>query len=156
MANRLSGDLGFVEKRKNLHKKDIFLLMNSKNVSRLVASANWSSGGSHFMEGYLNKPKETPATFGLERFPEEREFIYQRSLEEEEGFFNFISPIDDISKTRDENVALKVLENVIYLLPSCCRSSGGGSSRSDRRRGKKNLYYLQGPGFIGKKCHQPQ
>ena len=37
--------------------------------------------------------------------------------EDEEGFFYFISRVDDIIKTRGEKVAPKEIENVLYLLP---------------------------------------
>jgi acyl-coenzyme A synthetase/AMP-(fatty) acid ligase len=38
--------------------------------------------------------------------------------QDEEGFFYFISRVDDIIKTRGEKVAPKEVENVLYLLPS--------------------------------------
>jgi long-chain acyl-CoA synthetase len=74
--------------------------------------------GRHVMKGYLNKPKETAATFGPGRFPEEGVlFTGDLFRQDEEGFFYFISRMDDIIKTRGEKVAPKEIENVLYLLP---------------------------------------
>jgi amino acid adenylation domain-containing protein len=74
--------------------------------------------GRHVMKGYLNKPKETASTFGTGRFPEEG-VLFTGDLfhQDEEGFFYFISRVDDIIKTRGEKVAPKEIENVLYLLP---------------------------------------
>lgn len=71
------------------------------------------------MKGYLNKPEETAATFGPGRFPEEG-VLYTGDLfrQDEEGFFYFISRMDDIIKTRGEKVAPQEIENVLHLLPS--------------------------------------
>jgi len=75
--------------------------------------------GRHVMKGYLNKPKETASTFGPGRFPEEGVlFTGDLFRQDEEGFFYFISRVDDIIKTRGEKVAPKEIENVLYLLPS--------------------------------------
>jgi acyl-CoA synthetase (AMP-forming)/AMP-acid ligase II len=74
--------------------------------------------GRHVMKGYLNKPKETVSTFGPGRFPEEGVlFTGDLFRQDEEGFFYFISRVDDIIKTRGEKVAPKEIENVLYLLP---------------------------------------
>jgi acyl-CoA synthetase (AMP-forming)/AMP-acid ligase II len=75
--------------------------------------------GRHVMKGYLNKPRETAITFGPGRSPEEG-VLYTGDLfrQDEEGFFYFISRVDDIIKTRGEKVAPKEVENVLYLLPS--------------------------------------
>jgi len=74
--------------------------------------------GRHVMKGYLNKPKETASTFGPGRFPEEGVlFTGDLFRQDEEGFFYFISRVDDIIKTRGEKVAPKEVENVLYLLP---------------------------------------
>jgi acyl-CoA synthetase (AMP-forming)/AMP-acid ligase II len=74
--------------------------------------------GRHVMKGYLNKPKETASTFGPGRFPEEGVlFTGDLFCQDEEGFFYFISRVDDIIKTRGEKVAPKEIENVLYLLP---------------------------------------
>ena len=74
--------------------------------------------GRHVMKGYLNKPKETASTFGPGRFPEEGVlFTGDLFRQDEEGFFYFISRVDDIIKTRGEKVAPKEIENVLYLLP---------------------------------------
>jgi amino acid adenylation domain-containing protein len=75
--------------------------------------------GRHVMRGYLNKPKETARTFAEGRFPEEG-LLFTGDLfrQDEEGFFYFISRVDDIIKTRGEKVAPKEIENVLYLLPS--------------------------------------
>ena len=75
--------------------------------------------GRHVMKGYLNKPTETARTFGPGRFPEEGVlFTGDLFRQDEEGFFYFISRVDDIIKTRGEKVAPKEIENVLYLLPS--------------------------------------
>jgi amino acid adenylation domain-containing protein len=75
--------------------------------------------GRHVMKGYLNKPTETARTFGPGRFPEEGVlFTGDLFRQDEEGFFYFISRVDDIIKTRGEKVAPKEVENVLYLLPS--------------------------------------
>jgi long-chain acyl-CoA synthetase len=75
--------------------------------------------GRHVMKGYLNKPSETASTFGPGRFPEEGVlFTGDLFCQDEEGFFYFISRVDDIIKTRGEKVAPKEIENVLYLLPS--------------------------------------
>ena len=74
--------------------------------------------GRHVMKGYLNKPKETATTFGPGRFPEEGVlFTGDLFRQDEEGFFYFVSRVDDIIKTRGEKVAPKEIENVLYLLP---------------------------------------
>jgi len=74
--------------------------------------------GRHVMKGYLNKPKETAGTFGPGRFPEEGVlFTGDLFREDEEGFFYFVSRLDDIIKTRGEKVAPKEIENILYLLP---------------------------------------
>jgi len=74
--------------------------------------------GRHVMKGYLNKPKETASTFGPGRSPEEGVlFTGDLFRQDEEGFFYFISRVDDIIKTRGEKVAPKEVENVLYLLP---------------------------------------
>jgi long-chain acyl-CoA synthetase len=74
--------------------------------------------GRHVMKGYLNKPKETASTFGPGRFPEEGVlFTGDLFRQDEEGFFYFVSRVDDIIKTRGEKVAPKEIENVLYLLP---------------------------------------
>jgi acyl-CoA synthetase (AMP-forming)/AMP-acid ligase II len=74
--------------------------------------------GRHVMKGYLNKPNETASTFGPGRFPEEGVlFTGDLFRQDEEGFFYFISRVDDIIKTRGEKVAPKEVENVLYLLP---------------------------------------
>jgi amino acid adenylation domain-containing protein len=74
--------------------------------------------GRHVMKGYLNKPKETAATFGPGRFPEEGVlFTGDLFRQDEEGFFYFVSRVDDIIKTRGEKVAPKEIENILYLLP---------------------------------------
>jgi len=75
--------------------------------------------GRHVMKGYLNKPRETASTFGPGRTPGEG-VLYTGDLfrQDEEGFFYFISRVDDIIKTRGEKVAPKEVENVLYLLPS--------------------------------------
>jgi long-chain acyl-CoA synthetase len=74
--------------------------------------------GRHVMKGYLNKPKETACTFGPGRYPEEG-MLFTGDLfrQDEDGFFYFVSRIDDIIKTRGEKVAPKEIENVLYLLP---------------------------------------
>ncbi len=75
--------------------------------------------GRHVMQGYFNKPKETVSTFRQGSFPEERVLITGDLFrQDEDGFFYFISRIDDIIKTRGEKVAPKEIENVLYLLPS--------------------------------------
>ncbi len=75
--------------------------------------------GRHVMKGYFNKPKETAATFRKGRFPEEGVLLTGDLFrQDEEGFFYFISRIDDIIKTRGEKVAPKEIENVLCLLPS--------------------------------------
>jgi long-chain acyl-CoA synthetase len=75
--------------------------------------------GRHVMKGYLNKPKETASTFGPGRFPEEGVlFTGDLFRQDEEGFFYFVSRVDDIIKTRGEKVAPKEIENVLYLIPS--------------------------------------
>ena len=82
------------------------------NIGQLVVR------GRHVMKGYLNKPKETASTFGQGRFPEEGVlFTGDLFRQDEEGFFYFISRVDDIIKTRGEKVAPKEIENVLYLLP---------------------------------------
>jgi len=74
--------------------------------------------GRHVMKGYLNKPKETACTFGPGRYPEEGVlFTGDLFRQDEEGFFYFVSRVDDIIKTRGEKVAPKEIENVLYLLP---------------------------------------
>jgi len=74
--------------------------------------------GRHVMKGYLNKPEETAHTFGPGRFPEEGVlFTGDLFRQDEEGFFYFVSRVDDIIKTRGEKVAPKEIENVLYLLP---------------------------------------
>lgn len=83
------------------------------NVGQLVVR------GRHVMKGYLNKPAETARTFGPGRVPEEGVlFTGDLFRQDEEGFFYFISRMDDIIKTRGEKVAPKEIENVLYLLPS--------------------------------------
>jgi long-chain acyl-CoA synthetase len=75
--------------------------------------------GRHVMKGYFNKPMETAATFRPGRFPEEGVLLTGDLFrQDEEGFFYFISRIDDIIKTRGEKVAPKEIENVLCLLPS--------------------------------------
>jgi acyl-CoA synthetase (AMP-forming)/AMP-acid ligase II len=75
--------------------------------------------GRHVMKGYLNKPTETARTFGPGRFPDEGVlFTGDLFRQDEEGFFYFVSRVDDIIKTRGEKVAPKEIENVLYLLPS--------------------------------------
>ncbi|MCK9592449.1 MAG: AMP-binding protein [Methanoregula sp.] len=75
--------------------------------------------GRHVMKGYLNKARETASTFGPGRFPEEGVlFTGDLFRQDDEGFFYFISRVDDIIKTRGEKVAPKEVENVLYLLPS--------------------------------------
>jgi len=74
--------------------------------------------GRHVMKGYLNKPTETASTFGPGRFPEEGVlFTGDLFRQDDEGFFYFVSRVDDIIKTRGEKVAPKEIENVLYLLP---------------------------------------
>jgi long-chain acyl-CoA synthetase len=75
--------------------------------------------GRHVMKGYINKPEETAATFGPGRFPGEG-VLYTGDLfrQDEDGFFYFISRMDDIIKTRGEKVAPQEIENVLHLLPS--------------------------------------
>jgi long-chain acyl-CoA synthetase len=75
--------------------------------------------GRHVMKGYLNKPKETEKTFGPGRFPDEGVlFTGDLFRQDEEGFFYFISRVDDFIKTRGEKVAPKEIENVLYLIPT--------------------------------------
>ncbi len=62
--------------------------------------------GRHVMKGYFNKPKETAATFRPGRSPEEGVLLTGDLFrQDEEGFFYFISRIDDIIKTRGEKVS---------------------------------------------------
>jgi long-chain acyl-CoA synthetase len=87
--------------------------LSSGSVGQLVVR------GRHVMKGYLNKPNETASTFGPGRFPGEGVlFTGDLFCQDEEGFFYFISRVDDIIKTRGEKVAPKEIENVLYLLPS--------------------------------------
>jgi len=97
--------------------------------------------GRHVMKGYLNKPKETATTFGPGRFPEEGVlFTGDLFRQDEEGFFYFVSRVDDIIKTRGEKVAPKEIENVLYLLPCVLEAAVVGVS--DELEGEAIKAYL--------------
>jgi acyl-coenzyme A synthetase/AMP-(fatty) acid ligase len=70
------------------------------------------------MRGYWNKPEESACTFKPGRFDDEAVlFTGDLFRQDEEGFFYFVSRMDDIIKTRGEKVAPKEIEDVLYLLP---------------------------------------
>jgi amino acid adenylation domain-containing protein len=97
--------------------------------------------GRHVMKGYLNKPKETATTFGPGRFPEEGVlFTGDLFRQDEEGFFYFVSRVDDIIKTRGEKVAPKEIENILYLLPCVLEAAVVGVS--DELEGEAIKAYL--------------
>jgi acyl-CoA synthetase (AMP-forming)/AMP-acid ligase II len=74
--------------------------------------------GRHVMRGYWNKPEESACTFKPGRFDDEAVlFTGDLFRQDEEGFFYFVSRMDDIIKTRGEKVAPKEIEDVLYLLP---------------------------------------
>jgi long-chain acyl-CoA synthetase len=80
--------------------------------------------GRHVMKGYFNNPEETARTFGAGRSPEEGVlFTGDLFFQDKDGYFYFISRIDDIIKTRGEKVAPKEIENVLYLLPSIAEAA---------------------------------
>jgi len=75
--------------------------------------------GRHVMKGYMNKPKETARTFHPGRFPEEGVlFTGDLFYQDADGFFYFLSRMDDVLKVRGEKVPPKEIETVLYRLPA--------------------------------------
>ena len=74
--------------------------------------------GRHVMRGYWNKPEATARRYRPGPTPGER-LCYTDDLfrQDEEGYFYFLSRMDDIIKSRGEKVPPKEVETVLYALP---------------------------------------
>jgi amino acid adenylation domain-containing protein len=74
--------------------------------------------GRHVMRGYWEAPEATARRFRPGPIPGER-LCYSGDLfrQDEEGYFTFVSRMDDIIKSRGEKVAPKEVENVLHMLP---------------------------------------
>jgi long-chain acyl-CoA synthetase len=74
--------------------------------------------GRHVMRGYWESPEATAERFRPGTVPGER-FCYTGDLfrTDEEGYFYFVSRMDDIIKCRGEKVAPKEVEDVLHMIP---------------------------------------
>ncbi len=74
--------------------------------------------GRHVMRGYWESPDETQRRFRPGVIPGER-VCYTGDLfrQDPDGYFCFVSRMDDIIKSRGEKVAPKEVEHVLYELP---------------------------------------